>query len=332
MKALIIGGGAIAEQHCQALTKLGVEVYAICDLNIKAAQTLAEQYRAKAFGDVSLALAEQVDFVSVCTPSGTHPALAIQAMEAGKHVVVEKPLALCVEDCKSVIETEKKTGKICAPISQLRFSETYKSVKHIIEAGELGTLVTGSLSMHYYRAPEYYAGSWKGTKALDGGELFNQGIHGLDVMCGLLGKPTQVSGSVVTRLHQIETEDTAVASMIYPGGMMGTLESSTAVFYSTPRRMEICGTKGSITMIEDTISVAEGVSLELSPQKKFITNDPKLESSEEHERIYKNILAAFLGKEKLQYTTKDAANTVHLICAIYESSETKQVITLKEEL
>ena len=85
-------------------------------------------------------------------------------------------------------------------------------------------------------------------------------------------------------------------------------------------------------MTEDTISAIEGVSLELSSHKEFVSNDPKLTSSEGHERIYKNILAAFCGKEKLQYTTKDAADTVHLICAIYESSETKKVITLKEEL
>ena len=329
MKALIVGGGMAAELHCKVLKGHNVTIGGICDVRLPAAQALAEKYGAEAFDDLAVALRSDVDFAVICTPSGLHAKLAIQVMESGKHVVVEKPLALDTADCEAVIQTQKRTGKLCAPISQLRFSPMYRRVKACLEKEELGTLIMASLSMKYYRSREYYAGSWKGTKAMDGGELMNQGIHGIDIMCGLLGTPTAVSGRVATRYHHIEAEDTAVASLTFPNGMLGSIDSSTAINQYKPRRLEICGSDGLIVAEEDRIVLAEGVELEADAFSEYQgSSDPRNIGLGLHSLIYENILAAMEGKAALEYTPEDAANTVRVICAINRSSETGMTIQL----
>lgn len=329
MNALIIGGGVAAEIHCKVLQALNVTVFGICDVRLAAAQELAAKFNAKALNDLDEALREDFDFAVICTPSGTHAKLAIQAMRAGKNVVVEKPLALNPWDCDAVLQTARQTGRLCAPISQLRFSPMYKKVKECLDKNELGTLVMASLSMKYYRSREYYAGTWKGTKAMDGGELMNQGIHGIDIMCGLLGVPTSVSGKVATRYHEIEAEDTAVAHLTFPSGMLGSIDSSTAVSKSKPRRFEICGNDGLIVVEEDRITLAEGVMLEKEEFGEYRgSHDPRDIGLNLHSLIYQNILAAMEGTAPLEYTAEDAANTVRVICAIYESSETGKIIDL----
>ena len=328
MKALIVGGGMAANLHCKVLKGHGVTVAGICDVYLPAAQALAEKYGAQAFDDLAEALQSDVDFAVICTPSGTHAKLAIQAMKAGKNVVVEKPLALNPADSDAVIRTQQETGKLCAPISQLRFSPMYKRVKACLEKDGLGTLIMASLSMKYYRSREYYVG-WKGTWAMDGGELMNQGIHGIDIMCGLLGKPTAVSGKVATRYHNIEAEDTAVAHLTFPGGMLGTIDSSTAINQYKPRRLEICGSDGLIVAEEDRIVLVEGVELEADAFSEYQgSSDPKNIGLGLHSLIYENILAAMEGKAPLEYTPADAANTVRVICAINESSKTGKTVEL----
>ncbi len=329
MKALIIGGGIAADIHCRVLRSLDVEIAGVYDIKLDNAKKLADNYGAEAFDNLDEALNSEIDFAVICTPNGTHPNLLIRVMEAGKNVVVEKPFALNTEDCDIVLEVVKKTGAICAPISQLRFSEMYRKVKHCLECGELGKLVMSSLSMKYFRGEEYYVG-WKGTTALDGGELMNQGVHGIDIMCGLLGVPTEVSGHICTQYHSIEAEDTAVAFFKFPSGIVGTVDSSTAISHSKPRRFEICGNEGMIVVEEDRIVLAEGVMLEQDETlAEYNGNrDPKDIGLGLHTKNYMNILAAFRGEEELYYKPEDAANTVRVICAIHESSKTGKTVKL----
>lgn len=330
MKAIIIGGGAAAEIHVEVLSQLGIELACVCDKNLAAAKALAERFSAKATDDMDAALLWDADFCVICTPSGTHPELAVKALNAGKNVIVEKPLGLSVSDCDRVIAAQNASGKICAPISQLRFSEAYRSVKKCLSEGALGKIVMASLSMKYYRSPEYYRGSWKGTKALDGGELFNQGIHGLDIMCGLLGKPVSVTGRVCTRFHSIEAEDTAVATVQFADGTLAAVDSSTAVGCAKPRRFEICGTDGMLVMEEDRIVLVEGAALKTSGESLYNgSRDPGNIGTDLHRRIYENIISAFRGETALEYTVADAARTVRLICGIYESSETGRAVSVE---
>lgn len=284
----------------------------------------------KAYNSMDELLSDDITVVSVCTPSGTHALLAETIMEHGKYAIVEKPMALTVEECARIIEVEKKTGRFCAPISQLRFSPVFRQVRTAIEEGRFGRMIMGLLSMKYYRAPSYYAGSWRGTKAMDGGgALMNRGIHGIDMMCGLLGYPISVSGHTATLLHDIEVEDTAVASLVFPNGTLGVIDGSTAVTHAKPRRLELCGTTASLTLEEDVIVHTDGIDLLSRTESGYKSfSDPTAISTDLHEYQFCNILAAIAGNEPLFYTSEEALKTVAVITAIYESSRTGKTISL----
>ena len=330
IKAALIGCGMIADTHLTALLNAGADVVGVYDANLDRAADFAAARGMKAYNSRDELLSDDITVVSVCTPSGTHASLAETIMEHGKYSIVEKPMALTVEECARIIEVEKKTGRFCAPISQLRFSPVFRQVRTAIEEGRFGRMIMGLLSMKYYRAPSYYAGSWRGTKAMDGGgALMNQGIHGIDMMCGLLGYPISVSGHTATLLHDIEVEDTAVASLVFPNGTLGVIDGSTAVTHAKPRRLELCGTTASLTLEEDVIVHTDGIDLLSRTESGYKSfSDPTAISTDLHEYQFCNILAAIAGNEPLFYTSEEALKTVAVITAIYESSRTGKTISL----
>ena len=330
IKAALIGCGMIADTHLTALLNAGANVVGVYDANLDRAAGFAAARGMKAYNSMDELLSDDITVVSVCTPSGTHASLAETIMEHGKYAIVEKPMALTVEECARIIEVEKKTGRFCAPISQLRFSPVFRQVRTAIEEGRFGRMIMGLLSMKYYRAPSYYAGSWRGTKAMDGGgALMNQGIHGIDMMCGLLGYPISVSGHTATLLHDIEVEDTAVASLVFPNGTLGVIDGSTAVTHAKPRRLELCGTTASLTLEEDVIVHTDGIDLLSRTESGYKSfSDPTAISTDLHEYQFCNILAAIAGNEPLFYTSEEALKTVAVITAIYESSRTGKTISL----
>ena len=330
IKAALIGCGMIADTHLTALLNAGADVVGVYDANLDRAAGFAAARGMKAYNSMDELLSDDITVVSVCTPSGTHASLAETIMEHGKYAIVEKPMALTVEECARIIEVEKKTGRFCAPISQLRFSPVFRQVRTAIEEGRFGRMIMGLLSMKYYRAPSYYAGSWRGTKAMDGGgALMNQGIHGIDMMCGLLGYPISVSGHTATLLHDIEVEDTAVASLVFPNGTLGVIDGSTAVTHAQPRRLELCGTTASLTLEEDVIVHTDGIDLLSRTESGYKSfSDPTAISTDLHEYQFCNILAAIAGNEPLFYTSEEALKTVAVITAIYESSRTGKTISL----
>ena len=330
IKAALIGCGMIADTHLTALLNAGANVVGVYDANLDRAADFAAARGMKAYNSMDELLSDDITVVSVCTPSGTHASLAETIMEHGKYAIVEKPMALTVEECARIIEVEKKTGRFCAPISQLRFSPVFRQVRTAIEEGRFGRMIMGLLSMKYYRAPSYYAGSWRGTKAMDGGgALMNQGIHGIDMMCGLLGYPISVSGHTATLLHDIEVEDTAVASLVFPNGTLGVIDGSTAVTHAKPRRLELCGTTASLTLEEDVIVHTDGIDLLSRTESGYKSfSDPTAISTDLHEYQFCNILAAIAGNEPLFYTSEEALKTVAVITAVYESSRTGKTISL----
>lgn len=331
MKGIIVGASSISKCHCEAYLKNSIEIYGICDKKIEMAKKMAEEYapNAKIYNDFEEILSEDVDFITISTPSGTHAELAIKAMKSDKHVVVEKPIALTPEDCDRVIATEKETGKVCAPIAQLRFSDAYAKAKSAFESEEFGQPITASLSMKYFRSPEYYAGSWHGSKTMDGGEMMNQGIHGIDMMCGIIGKPVSVNGKVATKYHDIEAEDTAVACIEFENGMFAVLDSSTALQNPKPRRLELNGTKGFIALHEDIVIESNNVNLGINTNLNITkNNDPNVTDSTLHAEIYKYFTSHITDGTPMRYTAEDASVAVKLICAINESSEKGCVIKL----
>lgn len=329
VRAAIVGCGMIADFHLAALRD-NAEIVGVYDASKERREAFGKKYGIPVMDSEEALWESETELVSVCTPSGTHAGFAVAALRAGKHVAVEKPLALNVADCQKIIGEAKRARKLCAPISQLRFSETVRRVRAAVEEGKLGRLTLCGLSMKYYRAPEYFSdSSWRGTFAMDGGgALMNQGIHGIDLLRFLAGEPVEVQGSVATLLHRIEVEDTAVASLTFADGALGVIEGATSVRPGYPRRIELCGTEGSILMEEDSVLRADLRGFECSKEQSAAggCQDPAAISTAGHMRQYANILAAIRGEEELFYTAEDAMKTVRLICAIYESSKTGERI------
>ncbi len=328
LKASLIGCGGIAHIHLAAMRSAGIEAIGVYSPDVPSAALFAEKYALRRYDSLDELLSDETDLAAVCTPSGTHAALAAAVMESGKHAVVEKPAALTEKECRLLPEAEKKTGKLCAPISQLRFSETYRNTKAAVERGAFGRMLLALLSMKYSRTPEYYAGSWRGTKAMDGGgALMNQGIHGIDVLCGIMGYPVSVCGHAATLRHYIEVEDTAAASLVFPDGALGVIDGTTAAAYPKPRRLELCGTKASAVIREDELTEAEGLSLTGGKTGVYASwVDPAALGAELHTAQYENICAAVRGEAPLYYTIREAVNTVRVIRSVYESSETGRTI------
>ena len=325
IKVALIGCGAIASFHCQALETFdNVEVIGVYDASVERAEAFAKERKIGFFTTKAELLLSEADIVAICTPSGLHAPLSIECLEAGKNVVVEKPIAITEEECRAVLEAERKSGKFCAPISQLRYFDDIRRAKSIVESGELGKVVLCDLYMKYYRDEKYYANTWRGTKSMDGGgALMNQGIHGIDILRFIVGDISEVSAKVRTQVHNIEVEDTAVASVVFKNGAIGVIEGTTSVRPGYPRRLEIHFERGSVIVEENTIIAIDTPdgSHKAGEKPMNSANDPLNISFEGHRRQYENIFAALCGKDKLFYTAEEAAKSVGTILAIYRSSE-----------
>ena len=328
MKALIIGAGAIADSHCEALSLLGVEIGGICATRLNSAKRLTDLYGGTPFDNLDDALQQPFDIAAICTPNGTHVQLAIDAMRAGLHVAVEKPLALTVEDCLKMQKVSEETNKICAPIAQIRTASWYRKAQAYYDSGALGKPIMSALTMKHFRTPEYYDSNWKGTVAMDGGELMNQGLHGIDLMCGLLGCPTSVSGKVATIYHNIEAEDTSVAHFVFENGMLGTMESSAAIRGEKPRKLEIYGSLATLVIEDNSVVLTQNENgSPITPEIPDFAQVPADASL--HYHMYRNILSAIAGEEALEYTLSDALDAIRVICAICKSSDSGKTIKLQ---
>ena len=330
----IIGCGMISKWHAHAIaSQKDAVLVGATSASLESAERFAAEHNCKVFPSVEDMLSsEEIDVVCICTPSGLHASMAVMAANAKKHFVVEKPMAITEAQVQDILLACQKNGVKGAVISQLRFSKAVQLVKKAIEDGVLGQLLTGDVSMKYYRSPEYYASAgWRGTWEMDGGgALMNQGIHGIDLLCGLMGYPKQISGHVATLYHKIEVEDTAVASLVFPSGALGVIEAGTAITHSKPRHIEICGEYASVTIEEDVLISAEGIDLVGgTPTEIQSWRNPAAISADLHTAQYRNICAAIRGEEALSYCAVDAINAVNVILAIYESSETGKTITFE---
>lgn len=319
MKICIIGCGMISAYHAEAIKAVeGMELCGFYDAYTPAAEKKAAETNTVCFRTLEEIWESDVDAVTICTPSGTHGGLTIAALNAGKHAIVEKPLALTAEELDQILEAEKKTGKICAPISQHRCSEGVMEAKELLEKGTIGKPIGVNTTIRYHRDREYYSSSsWKGTIRMDGGVLMNQGIHAIDIMCFLNGYPDRVQGFCNTLFHNIEAEDTAAAVLYFPDGKLGTLIGTTAAASGSPWRMEIWGTEGSITLEEDVLTLVNDLPRKADTDTKVGGFDkPDGIPVTEHVKQLQNISDAVRGISKLDYSSQEAAETVRLILQI----------------
>jgi len=259
MRVAIIGAAAgIAGQHLQALSQLpAVQIVGMADIAAERVAARAAEHGCPWYTDHQQLLAEvRADIVVICTPHPLHAALAIDALRAGAHVLVEKPLAVTVAEGDAIVAAADAAGRVVAVNFQQRFRPAIERARAMVVGGELGALVRVLCVEPWYRTQAYYASaSWRGTwRGEGGGVLMNQAPHPLDLLCHLAGQPTLVWGRARTLGHQIETEDMAHAMLEYAGGVPGYLYFST-VEAGLPRRMELVGDRAALEIVEDRVTL-----------------------------------------------------------------------------
>jgi len=326
----ILGCGTIGDVHARAIRALGddAELVALCDVNAERAKEYADKYGVKAYSDYAKMLADpEIDAVTICTPSGMHADQAIQAIKAEKHVLLEKPMALTSLDAQRICDEAEKSKKLLSVVFQMRYTEDIQYLKKVIEEGKLGQIVFADLYMKYWRSKAYFDVSpWRGTFAMDGGgALMNQGIHGVDIMHYLCGKPKLLRAKVKTLVHDIETEDTAIAAVEYSSGALGVIEASTSSNPGFDRRIEINGSRGYAIVVDAHIEKlfidGEFIIDNKVDSAAGTASDPTKMSHEKHALQFKNFISAIRGEQELISTAADGYAAVNFIEQIYNDSK-----------
>src|SRR5947209_8317391 len=248
----IVGCGMIARFHARALQDVpGTKLVALVSRNRANAESLRKTAEVDASLHTDLAPVldrKDIDLVIITTPSGAHLDPAVAAAQAGKHVVVEKPLEITTERCDAIIEAcDRQHVKLCT-IFPSRFGDANQTLKAAIVAGRFGRLTLGETTCKWWRPQSYYdEGGWKGTRALDGGgALMNQAIHNVDLLSWMLGPVSAVCGFTATLAHErIEVEDTAVGCLRFANGALGVIQAATTIHPGLPKTIAIHGDSGT---------------------------------------------------------------------------------------
>ncbi|ADV61377.1 oxidoreductase domain protein [Isosphaera pallida ATCC 43644] len=345
----IVGCGMIAEYHVRAINELpNARVTALYSRNPDNAARIAALVETgkgtpEVFDDLPTMLARPtVEVVCICTPSGAHLQPALAAAQAGKHVVVEKPLEITTARCDAIINACESHGVQLATIFPSRFSQANRDLKRAIDQGRFGTLTLGDTAVKWWRTQAYYdSGGWRGTWALDGGgALMNQAIHNVDLLQWLMGDIESLSAQVATLAHdRIEVEDTAVAALRFRNGALGVIQAATSAWPGLLKRVEIHGSSGSARVEQDDVTLwnfAEPCPEDQAIQEAIArasgfaagASDPKGISHLGHRDQLADFLAAIEQGRPPLIDGREGRKAVEIIRAIYASARSGRVIEL----
>ena len=338
----IVGTGVIAGLHAAAIRALpGARLAAVTDVVPGAAGTFAAARGCAAEPDLDALLARpDVDVVCVCVPSGLHAEIGVRAAQAGKHLAVEKPVDVTLAAADRLIEAARTAGVALTVISQHRFDPGLVELKRLIDAGALGRLVLGEASTKWYRTQGYYdSAAWRGTWAMDGGSLLNQGVHYVDLLRWCMGPVAEVTAVCATQAHQVEVEDTALAVVRFSSGAVGTIMSTTAAYPGFPQRLEITGTGGTV-IVEDgritrrALTGPDDLDQE-GPEETGqgaagpgAAADPAAVEVASHAAQLADLLAAVEQGREPAVDGQAGRDALEIICAVYESARTGLTVSL----
>jgi UDP-N-acetyl-2-amino-2-deoxyglucuronate dehydrogenase len=343
----IVGCGMIAGFHIRALNELpGTRVVALVDQIPAAAQKLSESsgLGCAAYTELGPALERKdVDVVIVSTPSGAHMESAVAAAEAGKHVVVEKPLEITVERCDQIINACERNGVQLCTIFPSRFADANRTLKAAVDAGRFGRLTLGETTCKWWRPQSYYdKGGWRGTWALDGGgALMNQAIHNVDLLLWMMGPATHVTGFTAMLAHErIEVEDTAGACLRFANGALGVIQAATSIYPGLPKTIAIHGDRGTAVVEQEDILRWEfnpEVDEDRAVRQRFAqkvgasggASDPSAISHVYHARQLANFVEALQTGRKPLVDGREGRRAVELIRAVYESAKAGRTVALQ---
>jgi len=330
LKFGIIGCGRIAQRHAEHIQNTG-SLVAVCDIDEAKATALAGKYGAKAYKNVDemLKAHKEMDVIAVCSPNGLHAEHSIKALKAGFHVLCEKPMALSVQDCGDMINTAEKSNRRLFIVKQNRFNPPVAAVKQLIEDGRLGKIYSVQLNCFWNRNEQYYQNSWKGTKALDGGTLFTQFSHFIDLLYWLVGDVKDVHAFAGNYHHQgtIEFEDTGCISLKFYSGAIGTINYTVNSFEKNMEgSLTIFGEKGTIKIGGQYLNEMEYQKIEAYEIKDLPPGNPPnnygqyLGSMSNHDKVYKNVAEVLTNGGIIATNGFEGLKTVEIIDKIYSAA------------
>jgi UDP-N-acetyl-2-amino-2-deoxyglucuronate dehydrogenase len=332
----LLGCGRIAKRHSDLLGGghiAGAKLVAVCDELPERADAVAARFGVPAFYNIDEFLGQEgLDAVSVLTPSGMHPAHAIAAANAGKHVIVEKPMALRLQDADIMIRACDAAAVKLFVVKQNRFNVPVVKAREALDAGRFGRLVLGTVRVRWCRY--YDQDKWRGTWAYDGGVLANQASHHVDMLEWFFGDVVSVHARAATALVNIETEDTAVATLRFKNGALGIIEATTAV---RPKDLEgslsILGEKGTVEIAGFAVNkirhwqFAEERPSDADVMEKFSVNPPNVYGFG-HQAYYEHVVKCLNDQSPALVDGLQGRKSLQLISALYESIETGKEVSL----
>lgn len=337
LKVGIVGCGRISKKHSDILgnNKVnGITLGAVCDINMKKAKVISDKYNVKCYSSMhEMMNMENLDVVAVLTESGNHCKHVVELAKYGKDIIVEKPMALTIDDADLMINTCYQNGCRLFVVKQNRFNNSIVALKQQIEKDKLGKLFLGTVRVRWSRDQKYYdQDSWRGTWGLDGGVLTNQASHHIDLLEWMMGSVDSVYAKSVTANVEIETEDTAVVILKFKNGALGVIEATTA---TRPVDLEgsisILGSNGTIEIggfAVNQIKVWNIVGNEFK-NVKDLNENPKDVYGFGHIKYYKHVVDVIRKNKKMLVDGLQGRKSVEIINAIYESIETQKEVYLR---
>lgn len=324
----IIGCGRIAQRHAKHIQDMG-HLVATCDIIEERANDLASRTGATAYRLVKDMLQNEknIDVVAICTPNGLHAEHSIQSLDAGFHVLCEKPMAISVHDCGDMIKAAERNNKRLFAIKQNRFNPPVAAVKKALDDGKFGKIFSVQLSCFWNRNEEYYENSWKGTADLDGGTLFTQFSHFIDLLYWMIGDIKSAKGFSANFKHQdqIEFEDTGAVVVEFYNGAIGTINYTVNSYGKNMEgSLTIFGEKGTVKIGGQYLNELEYQNIENFELKDLPSGNKANDyghyqgSMSNHDKVYENLVDVLQNGSSISTNSFEALKTVEIIDKIYQ--------------
>lgn len=331
-----MGCGRISRNHVDAISRIdGLEIAAVSDADAERAKSVADPLGVPWFTSYEKMLADvESDIVSICTPSGLHPAQGVLAAKSGRHVVTEKPMAISLKGADELVQACDANNVNLFVVKQNRLNEPVKMLKKAVDSGRFGRLYMASCTVFWARPQDYYdQASWRGTWEFDGGAFMNQASHYVDLIQWLMGPVESVMAKTATLARKIETEDSGVAVLRFRSGALGVIEVTMLTY---PKNMEgsitLLGEKGTAKIGGTAVNKVEHWEF-AEPDKdddrvRAMASNPPTVYGYGHEGYYRNVLAVLRGEAKPETDGRGGRKSLELILGIYESAKTGRDVPL----
>lgn len=337
MRVGIVGTGAIANKHADSYKEIGYQLVAASNRTEEKGRDFAKRYGAEFVPDYrDLCRRSDIDFVDVCSFPDSRLAITREAVAHGKHVLVQKPIALDIEEAEEMMRLAQQAGLQLGVVSQYRFGDAVIFLRKAIQQGRLGRILQADTYCKWHRPQSYYDRPGKGAWAVEGGgALINQAIHGVDLLLYLAGPAKEVYADwQLAAAHKMESEDVINALVRYDSGATGVIQASTAILPGYPERIEIHGTKGSAIISGDKLIAwdVEGDTGDAPPVVKQRTDsgasDPMAISIEPFKRQFLDFGDAITNKRRPVCAGEDGYRALQLVLGAYESARSGKKVQL----